>query len=210
MGRFLMFLGFLLIGAAVVFLLVGIFATDNPTISGAIQSFVCSPNEELVIERNRWSLPNGERGENITFFCEIEPGQQRSVTDAVVPIFIAGFAIPLMLGIFMIIAGAAKGAKTMTNNLGSQMNSYLADFDQGDGVARTVNVQSNMQNIPPETRDMIENMLGCVITNATQASSPNISLSDRLQQLEEAYEKRLISQEEYDKVRQAILDSMDD
>ena len=48
------------------------------------------------------------------------------------------------------------------------------------------------------------------VTAATVHQTGPDDLSDRLQQLKDAYNKNLITKEEYDRVRQAILDSMDD
>jgi len=209
MGKFLVIFGVLITFGAAGFFIFSMFETDHPVIAGAIETLACEGSETLRIERNSWSLPNGEFGENITFFCDIEPGVGRDVTGMGV-LFQGGiFTVLLLVGMMFIFAGAFRSKRSRKQAFQSQLQQQ--DFwEQGDGTAQAVNVHGDIENLPPQTRAMLENMLGGMITTVTSSGQQAASLTERLQQLDEAYQKNLISKAEYDKVRQAILDSMDD
>ena len=121
---------------------------------------------------------------------------------------ILGFAALLTFGILLIIFGALRGTQSHAEEWQAKSEQLL----QSQGNATFVSYQGDMDDMPDDARDIIEQMLGGVITQASTSSSAmqSASLSDRLQQLEEAYQKNLISKAEYDKVRQAILERMDD
>ena len=71
-----------------------------------------------------------------------------------------------------------------------------------------INLRDEQATIPPQVQQLLNSVLGGVVSSVTPGQG--ISLSERLTQLEEAYETDLITTEEYNKVRQASLDSMDD
>ncbi|MGB1287293.1 MAG: hypothetical protein ACPG7F_12210 [Aggregatilineales bacterium] len=182
MYRFMVFSGVVLIIIAVCLLIVGIFATESSPISNILTALVCEQYETLDIERTAWSLPNGESGENLNFQCMIEPTQGRDVTDKVILIAIAVFSIPLTLGIIFINIGARKLVKHQTANWQYQLQD-------------NIDILSNMTSGNPLI---------------TIQGADKGDLSERLQQLDDAHQKNLITKTEYDRVRQAILDSMDD
>jgi len=222
MGRFLIFFGILIVFVAAGVFVFMMFETDHPIVAGAIESVACTDNETLRIERNNWSLPNGSRGENITFFCDIEPNVGRDVSGMGAAVTGGTFTVLLLTGMMFIFLGAFRLRSHRTQAFQNQFQSAMGGnssslqgqdfFEQGDGTAQVVNIHGDLDSLPPQTRAMLENMLGGMMSSATVVSSGQSepSLTDRLEQLKEAYEKGLINREEYDKVRQAILDSMDD
>ena len=190
---------------SIAFLLLTIFAAGHPLISDPIEFLTCADNETLRIETQAWSLPNGERGINVTYFCDNEAGIERSVTDAAALIQGGIFIALLFVGILFLIGGIARyGDKLEKQSWTQQLEAQLA------GQTDTVNVDPKIKKLPPETREIVENVMNTVIAGVTDADMHSASLSERLEQLNEAYNNDLISKEEYDRVRQAILDSMDD
>ncbi len=208
MGRFWGLFGILCIIGSIGFMVSTVFDAKNPIIVGGLETFACTENETLRVEQSSWSLPNGERGINTSYFCDIEPNVGRNVTEMSIVIQVIVFTALLGLGIISIIAAAARATNATADRLQDQLQQQFAEG--GDGTY--VSIQGNLQNVPPQTRDMIENILDGVMTNAMVNNSgiQSASLSERLQQLDEAYQKNLINKDEYDRVRQAILESMDD
>lgn len=211
MSKLTLLFGILLIGISIPILLTGVLNPQGSFIATAVETIACQLPEKLVTETNSYAMPNGEFGQTTRFYCEIEPGQQRDVTDSAFVILGASFVIPFGLGIILTIGGSRALARRRANSFQHNMTDYIESFQQDYGSPKpVVNVhRTSRQEIPPEAQEILSNLLGGVISSATGGLS-NISLSGRLTQLEDAYKKNLITPEEYEKVRQAILDSMDD
>jgi hypothetical protein len=109
------------------------------------------------------------------------------------------------------------GQPVYTDDFGQPaVQSYTFDSQPGQtATVVTVNgqqVQGDLSSLPPETANLIRQMLGGLNLSTSQMSalSQKTDLKDRLRQLQEARDANLITQEEYDRVRQQILDSLDD
>lgn len=203
MGKLLIFLGIVLIFGSIIFmgLVFGIAGED--TSAQIITPFACEGSETLTqVQR---ALPSFEgSGTTIDFYCEDSEGDERNVTGAAVMVIIIGFTGLLLSGILAIFVGAAMISKNVVKNI---TGDFLAD--------RTIGVQSatiDLRNgsfqqgqLSPELQNIMRQASG----QLNQASGGD-SLSAKLKQLDDAYEQRLISREEYDKARTAILDKMDD
>ena len=218
MSKLLLILGIALIIVSVPVLLIGILGTEDSPVGSILESMACKSPEKLVVVKNNYSMPNGEHGQTSNFYCEIEPGQRRNVTDTVVVAMIVAFLIPFGFGMLFTMVGSTRLARRRAKNFSADMAQYanLANFadtfqmGQGLDVQETViDLRGKKGNISPQAQQVIDNFFGGVATTVKQTQDGN-TLSGRLTQLEEAYENDLISKEEYDKVRQAILDSMDD
>lgn len=85
---------------------------------------------------------------------------------------------------------------------------FLIPFLLGLGLIIVSSMKSLQRDMPRLQAEMLN--LGGSFPSATPTTSEqaNKSLTERLQQLEEAYEQDLISPEEYTKTRQIILDSL--
>ncbi len=219
MSKLLLILGILLIIVSIPILLIGIMDAENSPIGTLLEATACNPAEKLVVESSYWSMPNGESGQNFTYFCEIEPGQRRSVTDKAVLIIGGSFVIPFGIGMLLTFIGSWGVARSKSKKLQENMESYFNTYPQARGTGfggqsfsvseNVIDLRGNKGNIPPQAQEILNSVLGNVSSATIHGQSGN-SLSARLKQLEEAYENDLITKEEYDKVRQAILDSMDD
>lgn len=198
------YLGGFLIFAAVAFLVGNFIFADNESLKSFYGSFLCGNDETMTVLRQNWSMANGEHGQSIVYLCENEAGEQRNISDSMIPIMVVGFGGLLLAGILMTTVAASKIKSTKQKNAftyeGGTVN--LIDMNKED-------VKIKRGDLDPEMQDMLRHVLSNVTTATVQASGQN-DLSDRLQQLKDAYNKNLITKEEYDRVRQAILDSMDD
>lgn len=222
MSKLILILGILLIIISIPILLLSLDSSASNPITGILEATMCKAPEELVIDSTYYSMPNGESGVNLTYFCEIEPGQRRSVTDQAVLIIGGSFAVPLVVGILFTIVGAGAVARNKSKKMIANLDDYFTKYPQAQGPVggglgghslggqeNVINLRGNQGNIPPHAQQILNSVLGGVASATTQGQGGN-SLTARLKQLEEAYENDLISKEEYDKVRGSILDSMDD
>ena len=120
MSKFLIRVGLLLMVVAFILLIMGVLNTENSPLSSVIQAVACKPAEKLIIDTQSYSLPNGDNGQTINFFCEIEPGQQRNVTDKAILVLGGSFVVPFLVGLFMTIVG-----------FGRKQREYMSDFSSG-------------------------------------------------------------------------------
>ena len=213
MSKLTLIIGILLIIVSVPILLIGIMDTENSPTVDIIESIACNPPEKLVVESQYWSQPNGESGQSFEYYCEIEPGLRRSVMETALLVIGGSFLIPFGLGMFLTLASSRQLARRRMDAYQTQMSDYFNAFQQEYPTASVestvINLRDKQGEIPPQAQQILNSVLGSFSSAMTQGQLGG-SLSERLAQLEEAYEKNLISKLEYDKVRQAILDSMDD
>ena len=210
MSKFILLLGIVLIIISVPILFIGILDPENSPFTEIIGSIACKPPEKIVTETTNWSQPNGESGSSTEYFCEIEPGQRRDVMETAFLVLGGSFAVPLVAGILMTIIGANGVARQATKQMTSNINDYFSTYPpQQTSSSTVINLRDKKGEIPPEAQEILNDVLGGFTTAFTQAGSKG-TLSDRLEQLNEAYNNDLISKEEYERIRQAILDSMDD
>jgi hypothetical protein len=219
MSKLVLIVGILLIVVSVPILLVGIMDTENSPIGTLLKSTACNPPEKLVSESTYYSMPNGESGQNFTYFCEIEPGQRRDVSDKAFIVIAGSFVIPFGLGMLFTMVGATGVARNKSRKLQESMGDYFNTYPQAQGTGlggqtfsgseTVIDLRGNKGDIPPQAQQILNSVLSNFPT-ATVQTQGDTSLSERLKQLEEAYENDLITAEEYNTVRQAILDSLDD
>ncbi|MAU12729.1 MAG: hypothetical protein CL607_23100 [Anaerolineaceae bacterium] len=198
------FLGGFLILAAVVFLVGNFIFADSEWLTGFYGSFLCDSDETMTALRQNWSMPNGESGQNIIYLCEDQAGEQRNISDSMIPIMIVGFGGLLTVGILMTIGAASKASSTKSKNTFAYDSGTVNLIDMNNK-----DVKIKRGDLDPQTQDLLKQVLSSVTAATVHQTGPD-DLSDRLQQLKDAYNKNLITKEEYDRVRQAILDSMDD
>ena len=185
-----------------------VFGIAGETVSAQIISpFACDDNETLTqIQRSVQSYEGN--GVTIDFFCEDSEGDDRNVTGTAVMVIIIGFGGLLVTGILSIFVGASIVSKNLSQNFGgviagqygTVLNTQSSTIDLRDG-----SFQQAKGQLPPELRNMMKQA-----SDQLDQLSGDDTLAHKLKQLEDAYEQRLISREEYDKARTAILDKMDD
>ncbi len=208
MGRFLILLGIVLIIGSIIFMGL-VFGMAGEDVSAQIISpFACEDNETLTQYSRTVSDFDGT-SQTIDFFCEDSEGQERNVTITAIMVIIVGFVGLLLTGIFATIAGAGIASKNAIQNFsgdiisgqyGTTVDLRATKVDLNDGTFKEYNPQipANLRAVLKQASYQLDQLVG------------NETLADKLEQLHEAYQKGLITTQEYDKIRASILDSMDD
>lgn len=199
MGRFLLSLGIVIDLTAIAFFLMILLGIGGAGSFATIflEPFVCDSSETM------WT--DGEDG----FVCTNPAYENRDVSSETMPFLIGGFVGALVLGIACVNFGLSAIRRE-----NEQQNTLLAggkpkNINHIDVQALEYNLnelQDLQAKIPPEAQALVKQ----VFSHFGQAFDIGDSLSDRLQQLDDARQQGLITQAEYDRVRQAILDSLDD
>ena len=198
MGRFLIFTGILLLIASGAFMMAafGVFGED--VAAQIIIPFACNEGDSI---RTQESYSSFENAQVIEFYCVDGEGVEENVTGTVVGIIIIGFGGLLLPGIGMIIGGSmmavGRGSKTLLNSvLQERSDDFLTDhvIDLRDNPLKKGQFPQGTQQVSPQPGN----------------PSGKNSLAAKLQQIEDARKQGLISQAEYEKSRQAILENMDD
>jgi hypothetical protein len=244
MGR--LFLGFLLIGAAIVIIFVLISAANDTTSNGLFKSLVCQPGEKFTEVLGGYVTDsNGGRGRQTNFYCDNGDGGRRDVTFSVFGIIFAGFGIPLVAGILMMIWGGFALARRQRNAMLSMVGNVMSGgfvpsgttvnfgatnfgpanpgaaptdpnnpfpFDQSGVPVRTATVftingqQVTPAQLNPQMAQLVQQVLSGLNVGMSHMDWSKIGLSERLQQLQDARNKNLITEEEFQRLRQHLLD----
>ncbi len=194
MGRAGCLLGTLLMGFAMasLFALVVIpvlpFGENNPTLMQIKGALLCEPGQQYVMEGQNFSDNRGS-GRRFQVYCVGADGAKVSVIEKDFLVSAAIFVVPFLVGLFLAITGGAVATR-------NRVNRALQDGVQmQDGVVSVggmqIRVQPGVAGVSPQ---------------GFQLAQPAADLTDRLQQIEEARRKGLITQAEYDRMRQRILD----
>jgi hypothetical protein len=218
MGRILTFLGVivLLVGiAGSVWSFLGPFLNPTNTMfnpaADAVQAALdgpkaedlCEPGETIETEEGSSSRTvGGTWGRPITVYCVDDEGNRREVT--------GDFANDLL-------GGALAGIPSFMGGIGLSMcfSTLIAVGVVLLVIGSLITRRSRQQNmvtlggIPGvQMYTSTERPIANVTTRYVQANPSGGDLTAKLRQLEEAHNKGLISAEEYDRLRQQILDTM--
>jgi hypothetical protein len=171
------------------------------------------------------------------YYCVNDTGARREVTVEGIGIGAIAFIFPFLFGLFLLlwgISGMIRGRSRRMDEvvgvptastfagLGGPISTpkvttstYEFDFDQ-PGKSATVITMNGQQvtqaDLPPETAQLVNqvlNNLGGMMNSASTWTMPTGGdLTDKLRQLQDAKDKGLLSQDEYDRLRQEILDNL--
>jgi len=208
MGRLILFAGIILVIVGVIGIGTSFSNFTPPDISDfeASAQDLCEEGEKLVEERGASEFtPGNGYSSSVRYFCENLEGQRREVTAQFVEnIFGEISTIFPALGGSLLFVGLC-GLGGLLAFIG-----FLAVIIGGGSRSKTVNVPVG---VPTGTRlggQPISSSADLASFLGSSSSKPtsNTDLTARLRQLENALKNGLISQEEYDRLRQQILDSM--
>ena len=213
-------LGLLFIGLAVAVLFAVIVipvlpsTEDSATVNDYLTPLLCQPGEKLIREQYHMRDSRGT-SYSMTPYCVNSERQREDVTGRWVLIGGGGFAVLLLIGIFVIIAGATAAARRLTSQTFQAFpNSYGGtDFtvinssgntpkniDFSNGTLKINGFEIKMDGL---TQDKIN-----ALKAQMQANMGGGDLTTKLKQLQEAKDNGLISSDEYDRLRQKILDDV--
>ncbi|MBZ0285476.1 MAG: SHOCT domain-containing protein [Anaerolineae bacterium] len=210
MGRLMLFVGIILIVVGVI----GISSSMSNFVPPNLESIeastqnLCNEGETLVEERGASEFTPGQGyGSSVRYFCENSEGQRREVTGEFVEnVFGEISTIFPALGGSLLFVGLC-GLGGLIAFIG-----FIVVLVSGGSRSRTVAVPVGVptgvrvSGQPISSTDDLASFLGQSSTSKPASSAGD--LAAKLRQLETARQNNLISQEEYDRMRQQILDSM--
>ncbi len=186
-------------------------------------SVFCNPGEVIVNETARFSYMGPGEQRVYTYCFNEETDTLTDIDGQLIVFYVVGFVGFLLFGLTLFIVGMKRSIAKHVNNLG------MSNLSGASRTAVTINGQQ-VNSLPPDVANKFRRAgLGGLIDNINagieQSSSANIggagfsgvsfggasggtgsqSLTDQLKDLEQAYEKRLISKDEYDMMRQRII-----
>lgn len=213
MARLFLILGIVLMVVAMGLLMFMVTANNNETFNMLMDTLHCNEKEEFTMwmgSYQRYGTFDEHGGYPVAWYCELPDGEQRDVSGRVVITMVVSFVVPFLLGLFMLMgsigAMVRRGVSGLMGNVMRQgtigVQPTVIDLRQGT---------TGYQNLPPQTKQVIDSLRqGMMVQGTTMQTGQGGTLTDRLRQLEDAFNQGLISKDEYDKARTALLDKMDD
>lgn len=227
-------LGSILMIAAFVALFV--FIEGNPVVTQLMTAIHCKAGEKFVQIDGAFITNDFNRplGREFIYACENDAGTQRDVTGPGIITLALAFIVPFLLGMIFLLSGSfgiIRGAQrrkipavsTGDNPgwFGDVQQAVPVTFSSGSKdpfVTRTSMVtvngkQVNFGDLPADQAEQIKAAFGMMDqmlsqTTPTVITGSDSDLTDKLEELKEARDKGLISEDEYQHVRKSILDSL--
>jgi putative oligomerization/nucleic acid binding protein len=191
LGTFLVVFAFVAL-AALVIIPVLPFGENNPALMAVKGALLCSPGQKYVMEGRNFSDNRGS-GRTFQVYCVSEDGTKVNVMDKDFVVSIVIYLVPFLTGLFLIIGSSASAAR--------RKNPIVLPGAPGvkmtdDGIVSVGGMQIRVQPGAP--------MSGA--SDFFHAMQQPVDLAGKLEQLEQARSKGLITQDEYDRMRKHILD----
>lgn len=214
-------LGILVIILSVVFMLVFMFVPDALKL---VSPLICKENEHLTSTSRTFNTSTSTRT-NFYYNCVDSEGNERSVTGEVILADVIGFLVLLFAGIGLTAVGASRAtARAKQAAFGANVFGQPQMVDRGDGVT-VITSQARMTDINnPLVTELMQGLKDGVIRmngmevnlhdlkpgmmHVEMANGGKLDLTHALQQLEDAHKNGLLTDDEYQKTRQKILDRL--
>lgn len=195
-GIGLMVLAFGIMG----FFMLPLLFEGNESVMAIQAAVLCGPGETFTTDFYTMSdLRGTARGGQV--YCVAEDGTRTEATGKSMLYAMIGFIVPFMLGLFLAMRGASKQSQGSLDDL-------LAASGQGGFTSGSVQVDRRTYEIDPKSVDVkaLLQQFGIDAGDGVQVQRGGGSLTEQLKDLQAAYDKQLITREEYDRLRQQILD----
>jgi hypothetical protein len=161
-----------------------------------MEPFMCSNGETLERTETNFSDFRGS-GTNLNFYCVDAEGVSRDVTGKII-IPIIAFACMIPLLIILIVVRVVT--RTVRRTVGPLMQATdLAGIQ--DQLQNYANRQSGASVMSASSSSPISGM-------KTDVEDDDVSLTDKLKQLQQAYTMGLISEAEFEKRKKSLLDKL--
>lgn len=184
-GCLLMVVSFVLLCGLVVLPVIP-FLEDTKAFDDLLQSVFCQEGETVL--RDQYQTTDSEgTSYSMDLYCIDREGQRRDVTAQWFLVGIVGFTAPFLIGLFAFIFGVNRGVRrtiTVTRNNADVL-----------GGGSTIDLSSFLS--PTQTPQT---------SSFSTSGGGNKSFTEKLKQIQEARDAGLITAEEYDRLRQEILD----
>lgn len=184
-GSLLMLLSFVLMG----FFMLPLIFEDNETVMDWQTAVVCGQGERFTTAFTTQSDLRGTvRGGQV--YCVAEDGTQTNVTGRTMLYALIGFTLPFLAGLVLTMRGMA-GAALRVAGSAVQIDRQTFPLDP-----KSTDVNAILRNFGVSLDDV-------------QPSDPDggRTLTAQLQDLQAAYDQRLLTREEYERARQQIIDN---
>jgi Short C-terminal domain len=235
MARLILGIALMLIAFVILFLFIG--GPENQLVADVMTALNCQPGERFTQVLGGYVYDSdGGSGQEFNFYCQNDAGR-RDVTRAGILEGVAGFVVPFLLGLGLTMIGGfgmARGRTKITLSANTGFIQPSSTPIQTDPFGKPINVtnfragvsgepfhsstiitrdgkQASLADLPPETAQLVEQALGklSMMMNAGGFVVHGGDLADKLRQLQEARDKNLITQDEYERIRKEILDHME-
>ena len=237
MGRLLLILGIpvMIIGILGMtlgpFLNGGVFGSSSKSVINTATNLdqtaatFCSEGETLVTEQGpsvRTGTSTTSTGHTVLYYCESANGERRNVTQQANNTLISGvgdvlsdlgsfmpfrleFVGAFVIGLIMTILGGTMMRRSMVKRLLESGGVASVQWDVNQMTPRVV-ISQRSQTLRHDSAQSLIDQINQAVSRSSQTTGAD--LTTRLEQVEQAYQKRLISQEEYDHLRKEILDTL--
>ncbi len=186
--RILVGIGLMIVGFVALFGIIVIpvlpLTEDNASINNYLQALLCNSGEKFVREQYQTRDSDGTNY-SMTPYCEDSDHRREDVTGKWVLYGGGGFTLFFLLGLMLTIFGAKRAVQ-------SPVGAFTGGMVNGFGV--------NLDGLTSEKLKTLNAQM--------QAFSTGGDLTTKLRQIQEAKDKGLISSNEYDRLRQKILDDV--
>jgi hypothetical protein len=206
MGRLSVLLGTVLVIAAIgVMTLTGTVETYAFS-ANLVADYLCEADERITTEQR--VVQQATVGTTTFYYCEDIEGVRREINAELRQVTAIGFMAPFVPGILLMMYGVWAVRRERAR---SQIVPYPGKAKNSDVYTITGGSTINLSqtNMSPQQQAQVEQILQSV-ASAFGAFDGDTTLAERLKEVEDAYQQGLISTEEYERVRQAILDRADD
>ncbi len=176
----------------------------NNAVEGPSAEALCKPGETLVEEGGQSEYTPGQGyGRSVAYYCEDSAGNRRDVTgdfasDLLGSVSTNLFGAPNLRVEYL--AAAGLGLVLLLVGVFSGLRSKNVDVRPGVAVNAPFGGQAVTWTVPEGTRPTLAERI--------QQAGSTSNLADKLRELDIARGANLITEEEYQRMRQQILDSM--
>lgn len=188
----------------------------QPALADLFKDLHCGPGETV---RQTVSTGGGSlvtvNGRGVFYACVNDAGTARDITDKVALTVGLSFAIPFTVslllflsGIFGMVRGAARRAARAAAGVDAIGQPLVFQTGGPGRTATVVTIQGGdigQADLPQDAAHVVQQMLDSMGSFTPVRGG---DLTDRLEEIKEALDKGLISQEEYDRLRRRILDDL--
>lgn len=186
---------------------------DNASVDNYLAALLCKSGEKMVREQYSTRDSRGT-SYSMTPYCVNSERQREDVSGKWVLYGAGGFVVPFLVGLTLIIVGANRAVRqqqaaifesfgqpgTHANVTVIKGSTFNPQVDFTDGVLKVNGLKIRMEDLSP---DKVE-----VLKTHFQSVSGTTDLSAKLKQIQDAKDKGLISYDEYERLRQKILDDV--
>lgn len=192
---------------SVIFIGVGAFFIVSEDVGDPIFESLFCAEDETFTRTTRPSFDTG--GEFVNFSCQNENGDLNRVDGQVLLVVFIPL-IPLFISVALLIVGTIRRVSKSTGGLlqnfatpaqGANIQTYTYTSKLGQ-----TETNPDFKSMSPlELMTWMENLQN---VQPNQQSSQQLTLKEKLRQLQSAYDEGLITEEEFDRRKQAVLDEL--